>query len=323
MKGYAKYFAVPLGALLLLALRLLAGAARGPLPPVLVEAASPPGAPAAGDPSEGRLARLLEASTVASGVARPARPDEAPRARIRFLDGAADAGPPRAAEGGFLVLGYRSLLAEAPATDGRAGDSAGAAAGPRPVWEALYLPRLEDAPTDAPAALARWEAQEGRRWEFRGAGILLERLADSRVLVLRRGAELAKDFLVVRPGAGLDAPSSLFAGRFLVCGPGRGPSPEPLLSARFSFLPAGEALAAAEGLPGAFPLAWRESGSRVWRLAFDPLGGDAPRRVFAASLLPGLAARTALDEPLDGYARFRRLWTPLWRRLLEEALDES
>lgn len=315
MKGYAKYLAVPIGALVLLALRLLLGAARGPLPAVLVEvggasvSAGAPGAP---------LARLLAEATVASGVARPARAGEEPRARIRYLGGPGGAAPGLPAPGETLVLGHEALLGAAAAPSPFPPGS------PRPTWKAAYLPRLEEAPRAAPGAVARWSAREGRTWDFRGGGLLLERLADGEVLVLRRGVELAPDYLRVLPGPGVDAPSSLLGGRFLVCEPPPAGNAVPalriVLSGRLRTLPTGESLLRAAGLPPEFLLVWSEAASGTWSFAIELLEGESPRKELLPPLLPGLAARTALDEPLDRYARFRRVLVPIWRVLLAEAL---
>ena len=251
----------------------------------------------------------------------PFKADPDPKPVAGTFDERLDAIRGRTLAGLQTVIGFSCLSGtENPPLAQELGAWTGAG---QPAWVGWYLPDLSDTgrlPEPVPRA---WEAANGRSWDHRGAGIVLQAPTNNTVVVLRRGTELDRNFLSVRgQAAGIRLDSLLGSSFAILKESGKG---RVLASAAFGFLPAGQELAAAYGIPAEFPLVIETPyglGS-VWTLALDLLEAGSYRSGLSLYPSPGWEAARTLDEPSDSYARFARLAVPIWRALNLVALERK
>ncbi|MEI6387648.1 MAG: hypothetical protein WCQ50_13505, partial [Spirochaetota bacterium] len=181
-------------------------------------------------------------------------------------------------------------------------------------WIGAYLLGLEHSGTVSSSLREAWESQNGRPWDLRGDGILLQNIQDGSILVLLRGRELGTGALRVR-GAGSDG---TYAGWFVV-----GEAlPGAALQASFvmDLLEPGKELLAAAGLPGSFPaLVEKDFGKgRIWSLAGDFLGSVQAPQLLGPLPTPMLDKARSLDSPENALAHFQRILVPLVGNILSE-----
>lgn len=344
MRKYLIYLALPIAIAALVALRLGAAMLAGPAPRIAVELRGG---------AEGEAVAFLGEAVARAGYAvSSGAADGLPRlyALDRPLDawgeGTAAGGPFHplldeardAALGGAAVMVGYACLSGTERPELRAELAAWAGLG-APRWAGSYY---EDLGSDEPPRRlkAAWEAAAGRAWAFSGPGVALEGLGErsGRVVVLRRGVELAPRFLELAGEAGGVSVRALWGGRFVI-GEERAedlvaaggafegvraaafPKAEVLVNAAFGLTEAGRAALAAEGVPERFPALARKAYGRgtVWVAAADISSTGAFRPALGPALSPSTRAAMALDEPTDPYARAAKVAVPFVKAAADAA----
>lgn len=346
MRKYLIYLALPIAIAALVALRLGLAMLAGPAPPMAVELRGGSG-PEAGAFLAEAVARAGYAVSSESGGGLP-RLYALDRPLDAWGEGTAAGGPFHplldeardAALGGAAVLvGYACLAGtERPELRAELASWAGLGA---PLWAGSYY---EDLGSDGPPRRlkAAWEAAAGRPWAFSGPGVALEGLGElsGRVLVLRRGVELAPRFLELSGEAGGVIVQALWGGRFVIGGEGPEepaaasgiaafdaaraaafPKAEALVNAAFGLTEAGRAALAAEGVPERFPVLTRRPYGRgtVLAAAADILSSVAFRPSMGPAGSPSTRAAMVLDEPTDPYARAAKVAVPFVKAAADAA----
>lgn len=347
MRKYLIYLALPIAITALVALRLGAAMLAGPAPRIAVELRGGSGAEAGAffveavaragygvsSAADGGLPRLfaldrpLDAWGEGTAAGGPFHP---------LLDEARDA----ALSGTAVLVGY-ACLAGTERPELRAELAAWAGLG-APLWAGSYY---EDLGSDEPPRRlkAAWEAAAGRAWDFSGPGVALEGLGElsGRVVVLRRGVELAPRFLELSGEAGGVRVQALWGGRFVIGGEGYGESAavggviggfegarasaftkaEALVNAAFGLTEAGRAALAAEGVPERFPALTRRPYGRgtVLVAAADISSSGAFRPSIGPAGSPSTRAAMVLDEPTDPYARAAKVAVPFVKAAADAA----
>lgn len=348
MRKYLIYLALPIAITAFVSLRLGAAQPAGPAPRIAVELRGGSGAEAG--------AFLVEAVASAGYAVSSAADGGLPR--LFALDRPLDAWGERTAAGGpfhplldeardaalsgaAVLVGYACLAGtERPELRAETASWTGLGA---PLWAGSYY---EDLGSDEPPRRlkAAWEAAAGRAWAFSGPGVALEGLGErsGRVVVLRRGVELAPRFLELSGEAGGVRVQALWGGRFVIGGDRYGesaavgdafdearasafPKAEALVNAAFGLTEAGRAALAAEGVPERFPVLTRRPYGRgaVLAAAADVLSSGAFRPALGPARSPSARAAMALDEPTDPYARAAKVAVPFVKAAADAAADRE